>query len=469
MSELREKCGIFGVYGDGFEAARLTYFGLFALQHRGQEASGIVSSDGKDFFIHKDVGLVAQVYKDENISDLKGHMAIGHNRYSTSGSKYAHIQPVMPNNRIVALAHNGNLPSTQKLEGFLTKNGIATERLNDSEMMAAAIDCYLQQGLAIEDALQKAYPLFTGAFSLLVMTKDKIAALRDPCGIRPLSYGRLGSGYVFASESCALDTVHVSFICEVQPGEMVVVDRNGLTSYQLAKPNPKLDIFEFIYFARPDSIINGKSVDEVRQNFGHVLAKEYTVNADLVIGVPDSATPAAIGYSHASGIPYYPGLIKNRYIGRTFIRPEQHLRDADVHMKLNPVRHVMRGKRVIVIDDSLVRGTTSKRVVNLVREAGAKEVHFLVSSPPYRFPDFYGIDTPDQRKLIAATKSIPEIQRYLGADSLHYLSYEGLIKATGLPASSFSTPSFTGKYPIPIHERAREFELAIPAFTVTTA
>ncbi len=459
MSNLREKCGIFGVYGANLDAARLTYFGLYSLQHRGQEASGIVSSDGEALHSHKEVGLVAQVYKDEDIQALAGHMAIGHNRYSTSGSKHRHMQPVLNDDSIVALAHNGNLPSTHKLEVFLSQKGITTHDLNDSEMMCEAIRWYLLQGLPLERAIKAAFPLFTGAFSLLVMTKNKIAALRDHCGIRPLAIGTLDEGYVFSSETCALDTIGAEFVREVKPGEMVVIDTMGLKSYRLAPAKQKLDIFEFIYFARPDSIILGKSVDEVRQNFGHNLAKEAKIDADIVMGVPDSATPAAIGYAHASGIPYYPGLIKNRYIGRTFIRPEQHLREADVHLKLNPIKHIIEGKRVIVIDDSLVRGTTSKRVVRLIRQAGAKEVHFLVSSPPYKFPDFYGIDTPEQSRLIAATKTVEETRQYLTADSLHYLSFDGLIAATGLTRDMFSAPCFTGEYPIDIGERAQEFQI----------
>ncbi len=454
---LREKCGIFGVYGKGFEAARLTYFGLFALQHRGQESSGITASDGVRLTTHKGDGLVPQVYKDEDISALVGTMAIGHNRYSTSkGGGSEHAQPVVDAAGICALAHNGNLPSTQALEEFLARHKVSYSQLNDSGMMAAAVCVYLRQGASLEEAIRQAYPLFTGAFSLLVMTKDKIAALRDPCGIRPLSIGKLNGGYVFASETCALDTVHATFLQDVQAGEMVVVDSAGLHVHQLAPANQKLDIFEFIYFSRPDSVLLGQSVDAVRQNFGRRLAAEYPVSADLVVGVPDSATPAALGYAAASGIPYYPALIKNRYIGRTFIRPEQHLRDWDVQMKLNPVKHMIEGKRVVVIDDSLVRGTTSKRVVALLRHAGAKEVHFLVSSPPYRYPDFYGIDTPSQNQLIAATKSVEETADYLGADSLYYLSYEGLIAATGLPESHFSTTAFTGVYPIAIGERNAE-------------
>ena len=456
-TSLHEKCGVFGVYGAGTEAARLTYFGLQALQHRGQEGTGIVSSDGQQFYSHKGAGLVSHVYTEDAIAKLSGTLAIGHNRYSTSqGTDTRHVQPVLEEDDMVAVAHNGNLPSTEKLEQFLIKNQIDISDHNDSELMAAAIRFYLRSGFSLEKALEKSYPLFTGAFALLVMTKDKIAALRDHCGIRPLCIGELDDSYIFASESCALDTVQATLLREVEAGEMVVVDQEGLRSKQLTKPNQKLDIFEFIYFARPDSIILGKSVDQVRHNLGVELAKEHPISADIVIPIPDSAIPAAMGYAHQTGIPFYHGLIKNRYIGRTFIQPEQHLRERSVQMKLNPLRHVLEGKSVVVIDDSLVRGTTSKKIIEMLRKAGASEVHFLVASPPYRYPDFYGIDTPAQSKLLAFNRTEEEIETYLGADSLSYLSFDGMIQATGHPASHFSTPCFTGVYPLDIGARRAE-------------
>ncbi|MBI4080401.1 MAG: amidophosphoribosyltransferase [Candidatus Levybacteria bacterium] len=458
----REKCAVFGIYGKNLDAARLTYFGLYALQHRGQEASGIAASDGNALRVHKAQGLVAQVYAEHDLEKLTGHMAIGHNRYSTSGGSISdHNQPVAGRNDIVALAHNGNLPSTIKLQNFLRKKGFDTNSLNDSELMHLAIKYYLVKGLTLEGAIQKAYPLFTGAFCLMVMTKDKIAAVRDPFGIRPLSLGKLNhSGYVFSSETCAFDTVNAEQIRDVDPGEMVVIDETGLHSYKIAKPNQKLDIFEFVYFSRPDSVLLGKRVYEVRRNLGIQLAKEYPIDADVVIPVPDSAIPAAIGYSGASGIPFEHGLVKNRYIGRTFILPDQRLRDRGVQMKLNPIEEIIKGKRVIVIDDSIVRGTTAQKLVRMIREAGAKEVHLMSSCPPVQFPDFYGIDTPSQKALIAANMTIPQIRDFVGADTVSFLSYKGMIKATGLPENVFCTSCFTGKYPIDIGALAKEINFS---------
>jgi amidophosphoribosyltransferase len=457
MADLKEKCGIFGVFGAKLEAAKLTYLGLWSLQHRGQEASGIASSDGKTIHIHKDLGLVAHVYSQTDIEKLKGHIAIGHNRYSTSkGSLAKHNQPILEDDNIVAVAHNGNLPSTKLLEEFLISKKQNITDLNDTGLMAAAIHYYLQEGATLEEALIESYPLFTGAFSLVVMTKDKVAALRDPCGLRPLSFGRLGEGYIFASETCALDIVNAAFVRDVYPGEMIVIDNNGAKFYPIVKGTQKLDIFEFVYFARPDSMLLGKRVDTVRYNMGKELAKEYEIDADIVVPVPDSAIPAAEGYAKYSGIPFRNALIKNRYIHRTFINPEQNMREQSVKMKFNPIPETLRGQRVIVIDDSLVRGTTTKKLIEILYLAGAKEVHLLICSPPVKYPDFYGIDTPDQNKLIAAHRTIDQIKDYIGAHSLSFLSLEGLIDATELPAELFSTSCFTGVYPISIGERAAE-------------
>jgi len=455
MLKIKEKCAVFGAYGIGFEAARLAFFGLYALQHRGQEGSGIATSDGSQLYVHRDSGLVNQVYSEESIQKLVGHIAVGHNRYSTSkGSNCEHLQPVLGRDMSVALAHNGNLPSTKALESFLKSHGIAAGNLNDSELMAEAIKFYITQDYSLPDAIAAAYPLFTGAFSLVVMNVDTLVAVRDRCGIRPLCLGQLDEGYIFASETCALDTLHAKFLREVEPGEMVIIDKDGVSHRALAEPEPKLDIFEFIYFSRPDSYLLGKNVDAVRREMGIRLASEAKIEADLVVPVPDSGISAAQGYSEASGIPYYTAIVKNRYIGRSFIAPEQHLRDWMVRMKLNPIRAAIEGKRIILLDDSIVRGTTSRAIVNLLRDAGAKEVHFLSSSPPYRYPDFYGMDVPVQDKLIAFTKTEEQIRDYLGADSLHYLSLEGLIAATGLPKENFCTSCFTGEYPIDIFERA---------------
>lgn len=456
MADLGEKCAIFGVYGKGMDVARLSYFGLFALQHRGQEGSGIAVSDGTNIKCHKDSGLVAQVFTEEAITGLTGHVAIGHNRYSTSkGTAAEHIQPIVIDG--IALAHNGNLPSTKALEGFLKEKGIDASSGSDSRLMAEAVAWHVRQGMTLPDALEASYPLFTGAFSVVAMDKDCLVAARDAKGIRPLVLAKENGGFVISSETCALPTVGAEFMREVAPGEMIVIDEKGVREKQLAEGDQKLDIFEFIYFARHDSELLGKSVYEVRKNFGKALAKEFTASADVVIGVPETSLPCALGFAEASGIPYEMGLNKNRYIQRTFIQPDQKLRDKSVKMKLTPIPGVLRGKRVVVIDDSIVRGTTSKPIIELLFEAGAKEVHFLVSSPPIRFPDFYGIDTPAQNQLFAFGKTIEEMRAYLGATSLHFLSVDGMIEATGLPQSMFNTSPFTGEYPIDLEERYTEF------------
>lgn len=459
-TKVGEKCGIFGVYGRGFEAARLVHPGLWALQHRGQESSGIASSDSKKIYLHKGMGLVSHVFAEKDLRKLKGYLAIGHNRYSTSGdSVQTHAQPILEKingKNYFALVHNGNLPSLKKLEKFLKINKISTKGLNDSEMIAKAIAVYMKKGLKLEDAIIKAYPLFTGVFCLLIMDEQKLIAVRDSFGIRPLCLGKLNGGYILASETCALDIVGAKFLREIKPGEMLVISDKGLKSIQVQKGEQKLDVFEFVYFARPDSILLGKSVDLVRQNLGVELAKENEIRADIVIPVPDSAIPAAIGFSRESKILFEMGLIKNRYIHRTFISPEEHTRHRIVQLKLNPMKHVLSGKKVAVIDDSIVRGTTSKQIIKMIKDAGAKEVHLLISSPPVKFPDFYGIDTPQQKQLIAASKDIKQIAKDLGVDSLHYLSYKGLIKATGLPEEVLCTACFTGNYPADIGERRKE-------------
>lgn len=460
--KLTEKCAVFGVY-NAHEASRETYFGLYALQHRGQESSGIASSDGHKIHVHKSNGLVAQVYEEKDFEHLKGEIAIGHNRYSTSGGTlHQHNQPVHKSGDPIALAHNGNLPSTKALEEFLIKNGVSLDHLNDSEMMYEAIKFEMGRGKSLADAITDTYHLFTGAFALLVMTKDELVALQDPYGIRPLSIGKLNGGYAFSSETCALDTVNAKFIRDVEPGEMVVANKDGLKTFNLVKGKRKLDIFEFIYFARPDSKLLGKRLYEVRQNFGKTLAREYPIKADVVIPVPESAIPAAIGYSMESGIQYQQGLIKNRYIGRTFIMPDQRLRDKSVQMKLIPVPEVLDGKRVIVVDDSIVRGTTTGKIVKMLRQSGAKEVHVIISSPPVKYPDFYGINTPFQKDLIGANMSVEDISKYIGADSLNYISFDGMIRATGLPEEMFNTSMFNGKYPIDIKERAKDINFALP-------
>ncbi|HTR19127.1 MAG TPA: amidophosphoribosyltransferase [Candidatus Paceibacterota bacterium] len=466
MAELGEKCAVFGVYGKGLDVARLTYFGLYALQHRGQESSGIAVSDGTQVRCHKAMGLVSSVYTEDDIKKLTGHIAMGHNRYSTAGgSKLEHAQPVIVEcgEDTITLAHNGNLPSTAALEGFLQEKGIDGTSFSDSRMIAEAVGALVKEGKSVDAAVKEVYPLMTGAFSLLIMSRDKLIALRDRCGVRPLSMARLNGGWVFASETCALAPLGATLAREVEPGEMVVVDSRGMRGMCLAEPDPKFDVFEFVYFARPDSVLLGQSVYEVRRRSGMELAKESPLEVDVVIPVPETGIPAAIGYSGSLGLPFEMGLAKNRYIHRTFIQPEQHMRQQGVKAKLTPIPEVLAGKRVAVLDDSIVRGTTSREIVAMLYEAGAKEVHFLVSSPPVLYPDFYGIDTPAQANLIAATKSVPDIRDFLGATTLNYLSYEGLVRAVGVPEERLCTSCFTGRYPIDIKERAREVrEISAP-------
>lgn len=458
---LTEKCAVFGVFGEGMEAARLTHLGLWALQHRGQESSGIASSDGKKIKIHKGEGLVAHIYDEQVLENLPGYIAIGHNRYGTSGGHTViHSQPVIDRNYTLAFAHNGNLPSFSKIQSFLIENKVSVEEKNDSEMMFEIILYFYQKGLTIEKAIEKSIPFFTGAYSLLVMTKDKLIAIRDHCGIRPLSLGKLNGGYIFSSETCALDVIKATFVRDVKPGEMVVIDKNGIKSHQLQKSDLKLDIFELIYFARPDSMLMGKRVNDMRKRMGEELFKEYPIKADVVIPVPDSGIPAAIGFANASKIPFDYGLMKNRYIHRTFIRPVQKLREKDVQIKLNPIPEVIKDKKIVVIDDSIVRGTTSKKLVSILREAGAKSIHLYSSSPPVRFPDFYGINTPHQEDLIASRMTVKQITEYTGADSVCYLSLKGVIKAIGVPEENLSTSCLTGNYPIDIGERANEVDFS---------
>jgi len=454
LSVLKEKCGVVGVYSKNESAARISYFALSALQHRGQESSGIVSCQDGRFFSRRDHGLVAQVYREEDLQQLQGSFAIGHNRYSTSGDKHdSHFQPVIRGDDVIALAHNGNLPSVQKLKEFLKSKSIYKRGSNDSEMMTDAIRYYLYHGKSLVQAIKLAWPLFTGVFSVTLLTKNALYAFRDHCGIRPLSIGKLADGYIVASETCAFDLVGAKLVRDVKPGELVKINNQGIKSYEIAKPNPKLEIFEFIYFARPDSVLAGKLVNEARRNLGKELAREFPAQADLVVPVPDSAIPAALGYASTLGMEFDHGLIKNRYIHRTFIAPTQALREKAVHMKLNPLPDHLKGKKVVLIDDSIVRGTTIKKIITMIRQAGAKEVHVRISSPPIRFPDFYGIDTPDQSKLIASKKTIPEIAKHINADSLEFLSYKGMISAIGVDEAKLCTACFSGIYPIDLGEQ----------------
>ncbi len=450
---MREKCGVFGVRGAGLEATRLVHTGLWTLQHRGQESSGIAASDGKNIRAHKGAGLVAHVYDEASLSRLPGHQAVGHNRYSTSGGAAAgHSQPVTSADGRLALAHNGNLPRVARLAAFLQSQSLSTAGANDSELMHQALEYHLRRGASLEEAVEECFDLFTGVFSLVLMTRNELAAVRDRHGIRPLSIGLVNGGFVFSSETCAIEAVGGKFLRDVRPGELVVADAAGLRSRQVRNGTERLDIFEFIYFARPDSLLMGRRVNEVRRRLGETLAREHPVSADVVIGVPDSGVPAALGYAAESGIRFDHGLVKNRYIHRTFIRPAQNLRESGVRMKLNTLPEVLRDRRVAVVDDSIVRGTTARQLVQLLRQQSVREIHFLVSSPPVRFPDFYGIDTPQPDQLIAASRSIAKTREWLGADSLAYLSYAGMIQATGWPADRFCTACFNGEYPVAIDE-----------------
>ncbi len=479
--DLNEKCAVFGIFGNGDSAgteginktARETYFGLFALQHRGQEHSGIATTDGTKLRLYKDGGLVSQIYTEDILKKLPGFAAIGHNRYSTSsGNNVEYAQPFLYDN-LFALGHNGNLPSTTKIVNFLKKNNEITKDMSDSQLMTLAIAVYMKKGSSLSDAVIKAYPLFTGAFSCVALGLNIMVGFRDACGIRPLVLGKRGDEVIICSETCALDTLGAKFIREIEPGEMVIIKKVGkkivISSKKIAKPKPKFDIFEFVYFARYDSVMLKKSVYEVRKNLGRMLARENRkhhrngVNEiDIIIPVPESAISAAIGYAEESGIPFEMGIAKNRYINRTFIEPTQELRAEKVRMKLSPLESVIKGKKIGVMDDSIIRGTTSKQIVKMLFEAGAKEVHFLVSSAPIKFPDFYGIDTPNQSELIASHKTMVQIRDFLGATSLSYLSIEGMVAATGMPKSKFSLSSFDGVYPISIYERKKEINYNVP-------
>ncbi|MBI2864378.1 MAG: amidophosphoribosyltransferase [Chloroflexi bacterium] len=447
-----EACGIFGVFARGEDVARVTFFGLFALQHRGQESAGIATADGLRISNHTGMGLVSQVFDEDNLQDLEGHIAIGHNRYSTTGSsRPINAQPVVVDGCCgqLALAHNGNITNAKDLRDELRGLGHEFATSTDSEVIAHLL--VSSPGESWVERSQETMRRLTGAYSLVAATRNTLMGMRDPLGLRPLCLGQLAGGWVLASESCALDHIGAQFIREIEPGEMVIIDDEGVKSHVgRASIKRALCIFEFIYFARPDSIIDRRLIYLARQAMGAELAREYPIEADLVIAIPDSATAAGIGYARASGIPFSEGLLKNRYIGRTFIQPDQRIREAGVKLKFNPLPEVLAGQRVIVLDDSIVRGTTTPRVVALLRKAGAKEVHMRICAPPIRYPCFFGVDMATRGELIAFQRSVTEIERYIGADSLGYLSLEGLIRAINLPQDSFCLACFTGKYPMPV-------------------
>ncbi len=448
---MHESCGIFGIYAPGVDVARITFFGLYALQHRGQESAGIATSDGKKICIHTSMGLVSQAFTEDELADLKGYIAIGHTRYSTTGSsRQSNAQPILieANSATMALGHNGNIVNAKFLRDELCQLGYSFATTTDSEVIANLILSCTEKNIA--DKVKYAMHRLQGAYSLVIMTKDKLIGVRDPMGVRPLCLGTIDGGWVIASESCALGHVGAQLVREIEPGEIVVINKNGVRSFTENGPRKALCIFEYIYFARPDSIIQGKLLYPVREAMGRILAREYPVDADLVMGVPDSATAAGIGYSKASGIPYCEGLIKNRYVGRTFIEPDQRLRVLGVNLKFNPLSETIAGKRLIVVDDSIVRGTTTPKVVAMLKRAGAREVNLRICAPPIRFPCFFGVDMATRWELIAAQKTIPEIRDKIGADSLGYISIDGLIEAVDLPKEIFCVACFTGEYPTPV-------------------
>ncbi len=443
-----EACGVFGVVGHGVDAARLAYFGLFALQHRGQESAGIAVSDTQNITVYKDLGLVAQVFDETTLAGLPGDLAIGHTRYSTTGSnRWENSQPVFRHLGAngIALAHNGNLTNTAALSETVGPVAATT----DSELMTEAIARAMAGGArTLEEALAEVLPRFEGAFTLAVMDTTTLVGVRDPHGFRPLCLGALEGGWVIASETAALDILGATFVRQIAPGEMVVIDDDGPRSrFPFPQTESSLCVFEFVYFARPDSNLLGRTIHTTRQEMGRMLARQSPVDADVTVPVPESGIPAAQGFAEVSGIPYTDGLVKNRYVGRTFIQPAQTMRDRGVRMKLNAMPGVLDGKRVVLVDDSIVRGSTTKQLVTLIREAGAEEVHLRISSPPYRWPCFYGMDTGDRSTLLAADRTVDEITEHLGVDSLVYLDLENLIKATGADADAFCTACLSGDYP----------------------
>jgi amidophosphoribosyltransferase len=456
----KEECGLFGVWAPGDDVARLAYFGLFAQQHRGQESAGIAVSDGSNILVYKDLGLISQVFSEATLTTLRGELAIGHTRYSTTGSTtWDNAQPVFKTDgvRSVALGHNGNLVNTPDLAERAGRAGAAT---TDTDVVTALMAAELNLAGGLEAAALRVLPILHGAFSLVFMDERSIFAARDPLGVRPLSLGRLPNGFVVASETCALDIVGAAFVRDVEPGELIRIDERGLHSVRFAEsPRSALCIFEFVYLARPDSRLRGATVHEARREMGRLLAREHPVEADLVIAVPTTGHSAAQGYSEVSGIPYGDGLYKNNYVGRTFIQPSQTLRDRGVKLKLNPLPDAIRGKRLVVVDDSIVRGTTTRQIVAALREAGATCVNIRITCPPIRWPCFYGIDMSTRGELIAADLAVEDVRRFVGADSLGYLSLDGMVAATGTQGSGFCRACFDGEYPIEVPAHAGKFVL----------
>jgi len=456
----QDQCGVFGVWAPGEDVAKLTYFGLYALQHRGQESAGIAVSNGRQILVYKDMGLVSQVFDEATLESLKGHLAVGHARYSTTGaSTWENAQPIFhpTANGSVALAHNGNLINThdlrtwaEELPGEGHRRGPVST--NDTSLLTELLAYHPDSSLELR--AMELLPRIEGAFSLVWINEDTLYAARDPQGIRPLVLGRLERGWVVASEDAALATVGASVVREIEPGELVVIDEGGLRTYKFAEPDRKGCVFEYVYLARPDATIAGRNVHESRVEMGRVLAREYPVEADLVIPVPESGTPSATGYAEESGIPFGQGFVKNSYVGRTFIQPSQTLRQLGIRLKLNALEHMIRGKRIVVVDDSIVRGNTQRAQVRMLREAGATEVHVRISSPPVKWPCFYGIDFATRAELIANGLDADEIAASIGADSLGYISLDGMIAATGQSPDNLCAACFTGEYPIPLPDES---------------
>ncbi|MBE9521367.1 MAG: amidophosphoribosyltransferase [Proteobacteria bacterium] len=447
----KDECGVCGIFGHE-DAARLTYFGLYALQHRGQESTGIVACDGMHISQHKAMGLVPEVFTEDILQGLTGHMAVGHVRYSTTGASHIlNAQPFSVNHRggTISVAHNGNLVNTRELRDELEQKGSIFQTTMDTEVIVHLLARSTHKGL--ENGITETFSKVRGAYSLLLMTQDQLVAVRDPGGFRPLCLGKLNNGaYIVASETCALDLVEAQYVRDIEPGEVLIIDKNGLKSlFPWPKQKHSFCIFEQVYFARPDSNIFGINVYESRKKMGRLLAQECKVEADLVMPFPDSGNYAAIGYSQESGIPLEMGVIRNHYVGRTFIQPTQSMRDFSVRVKLNPVRSFLKGKDVIVIEDSIIRGTTGRSRIRSLREMGVKKIHMLISCPPTRHPCYYGIDFPSNTELIASMKTVEEIRQYLDLDTLYYLSLEGLVKATGDHADIFCKACYDGNYPVP--------------------
>ncbi|HWC14562.1 MAG TPA: amidophosphoribosyltransferase [Actinomycetota bacterium] len=456
--EARDACGVVGIYAPGEDVARLTYYGLYALQHRGQEAAGMAISDGQNLVVYKELGLVSQVFDETVLQSLRGHLAIGHTRYSTTGSTtWENAQPSYKSSGAgqIAVAHNGNLVNSVVLKDSLEAAGgdptPAKPRVassSDTDLIASHI-ARANRG-STKEAVLEVLPRLSGAFSFTMMDETSLFGARDPYGFRPLCIGALGDHWVLASETCALDLLGARFIRDVEPGEMVTIDADGITSDRFAPVTPAACVFEHVYFARPDSTLMGQNVYATRYRMGQTLAKESPVQAELVMPVPDSGVPAAQGFAAASGIPYGEGFVKNRYVGRTFIQPTESMRKQGIRMKLNPLREVIEGRRLVVVDDSIVRGPTAGHLVQMLREAGAREVHLRISSPPIKWPCFYGIDMPNQDELIGSRMDVDGIRQHVKADSLAYLSLEGMVAATQIPADNFCTACFSSNYPIPI-------------------